>query len=428
MINGSLQLVLDTYTDVVLDLPETDIKRLLSSGAITRAQMYRHWNGITPEMIERSDVALLTRVEMQGILQNPKISKLGLKYSEFKEVFSSYLMRNAYRDITIEEADRFDVKLNDVLDNVHVSTQVKRHLIQKAFEAGDLPVKTVEELKLYQTSHVTRELMHELYKINWDTPLVSEELFNRDSLARCRDLSSRVLLIACSKYDESLTVALLNADIQGLGAEEFYSLIKGPDSKSYTERLLKLVPPSRRLVQYVASQGKLNSKALFDKFYDMADLVGEMMDFVALYENNTINDKWRAKILEDFECTPLTINTYQRHMVDLLITTGGTKVIADFSAKFYKEPVFFQLIQKPSAFKLTGIYTIHHLTPWAGIVDDILTACHNLTFTDSEARVLMSELLISNESNDAMLFLMHDGISIEVKKDYLEKAKTLSAI
>lgn len=411
----SVRDVVERYESTLIDLPKDTIKSLLRNGDLTRELMLRCWIHANPEDVEQMGIDLMPRSELWAITKNPKLARLALKHREVVEALGSHTLGRAFDHITLPEADEYDVQLHEVIGNPTVSVEVKRSLIQKGFQSGELPVKDVEALRKYVHADITVELVRQLEQINYPERLIDPSMLERPAMRRYNDLSSRLMLVLCGCYDIELVERMLSTDLSQLSAVEYCVWFKGPTTKTQTEELLEKYGTKPAAVKYLAAKGHFDNDMLTD-MVKRINKYGDGSDMVSLYENSHLSNSQQKVVHKQVSpCVPL--GSIRRRLFDAYIMNATKAELDDFCQTWYHDPAMMFMITSPRAFKRAGLHCISRIDPDGVTAHDIITKCSGETFTDHEAGILMSQVLASQDVDLITRFILMEGIPTKIKYD-----------
>ena len=410
IIEGTLHVrpVMERYETVKCDLPKETVKRLLRDGQISREVMLRSWLHITPEEVEKHGIELMSRGELWALTQNPKIARLALKYPEVVETLGDHALGNAYDHITIEEAEEYDVELRDVISNSTVSVEVKRSLINKEFQAGNLPVKHVDELRKYVQSNITTELVTQLEQINYPERLIDPSLLERPALRKFNDLGSRLLLVLCGCYDRALVERMFETELEQLSVIDYCVGFKGPSTVTESSRLLDDFSKDPAAIKYLSAKGYFNDVTLKD-IITAINKYGDSSDMVTLYENNHLTVEQQRSVHKHVS-TCIELGNVRRGLFDTYIMNASKSQLDEFCASWSSDPAMMFMITTPRAYKVVSLHCISRIDPDAVSAYDIISKCHGETFTDHEADVLLTQVLNEHDDDLVTRFVLMSGI------------------
>lgn len=413
----SVRQVVERYESTLIDLPKDTIKNLLRSGDLTREFMLRSWVRANPEDVEQMGIDLMPRNELWAITKNPKLARLALKHREVVEALGSHTLGRAFDHITLPEADEYDVQLHEVIGNPTVSVEVKRSLIQKAFQSGELPIKEVDALRKYVHADITIELVRQLEQINYPERLIDPSLLERPAMRRYNDLSSRLMLVLCGCFDVELVERMLETDLSQLSAVEYCVWFKGPTTCTQTEELMHKFGGKPATVKYLAAKGHFDD-AMLCEMVKLINKLGDGSDMVSLYENGHLTKGQQKSVHKQVSaCVP--IGSVRRRLFDSYIVNATKLELDDFCQAWYRDPAMMFMITSPRAFKRAGLHCISRIDPDGVTAFDIITKCSGEEFTDHEAGVLMSQVLASNDDDLVTRFILMVGIPTKIKHDLI---------
>lgn len=411
----SVRQVVERYESTLIDLPKDTIKSLLRNGDLTREFMLRSWIHAIPEDVEQMGIDLMPRNELWAITKNPKLARLALKHREVVEALGSHTLGRAFDHITLPEADEYDVQLHEVIGNPTVSVEVKRSLIQKAFQSGELPIKEVDALRKYVHADVTIELVRQLEQINYPERLIDPSLLERPAMRRYNDLSSRLMLVLCGCFDVELVERMLETDLSQLSAVEYCVWFKGPTTNTQTEELLHKFGDKPATVKYLAAKGHFDDATL-NEMIKRINKYGDGSDMVSLYENSHLTNGQQKTVHKQVSpCIPL--GSVRRRLFDSYIVNATKAELDDFCQTWYHDPAMMFMITSPRAFKRAGLHCISRIDPDGVTAFDIITKCSGEEFTEHEAGILMSQVLASHDDDLVTRFILMVGIPTKIKHD-----------
>lgn len=420
--NYAIKDVLGLYENAQLDLPEETIQEMLRTGELTRENMLRCWTQVNPEVVERIGIEFMPRGELWAIAKNPRLARLILKHRTVISALGDQAVSRAFDNLTIKEADDYNVKLYEVLDNPTVSVEVKRHIIYKGFQTNELPIRNVKELRRYMSVDISPELVRQLEQINYPERLVDPELLTTPFLSKFKDLSSRLLLALCGSYDEILTDTMVETNLAKLSAIEYCSWFKGPATVGQTAKLLSTHGAKPAALKYAAAKGHFDSNTL-DEIISLIIKYGDSADMLALYENPHMTNA-QKEILRPHVTPSIPLASLRRRMFDSYIVDANERELEDFCHSWQSDPTLMYMVSSPAAFKRAGLYVMQRIDPDAISPHDVVNKCSDEEFTEREADTLMSRILDEGDGELIARFLLMSGIPTKSKQkltQYIEE-------
>jgi hypothetical protein len=413
--------VLERYESTRLDLPEEDIYILLRKGALTRAQMLRAWTRLTPERVRAMDINTFARNELVAVTTNPKINHLAFTVDVFRDTLPpSYFVR-CYDNITLQEAHDYNVRLDSVLNNPTVSVEVKRALIEQAFQDGTLPITQPEDLRRYSLTDASPAIIKHLEQINHPTMLVDPALMELSESSDWNYLTSRLILMACSTYNEELTEQLLLTTSNHFNSNEFYANLKSPDTVTQTEYLLSSQPTNPRAIKYLAAKGRFDKSTIHDIMAAIAKH-GKPVDMIALYENDHLTSAMRETVYPEI-AVAVGIDSFRRQLFDKLILNASKELLNEFCLTYKDDPSMMFFLQTPRAYKRSALYCIEHVDADAISVSEIIAKCPGVDFSDDDLDLVVARILDDVDDDTVMRFLLMSGVSQHYKDQLMAQLK-----
>lgn len=407
--------VVERYETTVIDLPKDTIKSLLRNGDLTREFMLKCWMHVNSEEVEQMGIEFMPRNELWAITKNPKLARLALKHREVVEALGSHTLGHAFDHITLPEADEYEVQLHEVIGNPTVSVEVKRSLMQKAFQTGELPVKDVDALRKYVDADITIELVRQLEQINYPERLIDPSMLERPSMRRYNDLSSRLMLSLCGCYDTELVKRMLETNLSQLSAVEYCVWFKGPTTTTQTEELLYTYGEKPTAIKYLAAKGHFDDKTLTEVIKRI-NKYGDSSDMVSLYENGHLTNG-QQKVVHKQVTPCISLGSVRRRLFDSYVINATKLELDDFCQAWYHDPAMMFMVTSPRAFKRAGLHCISRIDPDGVTAYDIITKCSDEEFTEHEAGILMSQVLAAHDDDLVTRFILMEGIPTKVKHD-----------
>ena len=411
--------VLDRYTEVRIDLPQVDVVRLLRRGAITRSQLLRSWVQITPDLVESMNINMMTRNELIAITANPIISRLALKYDLFSDTLPATYFDRCYDNVTMPEVLRYGIRLEDVLNNPTVSVDVKRVMIDNAFTEGRFPITTIEELKQFGIIDASQSLLRHLEKIAYPHPLMSDELVEMGHRDDWAYLTGRLVMLACSRYSDRQTTRLLSTAVSHHNSKEFFASLRSIDTLEATRKLYDTFPHNPHVITYIASKGVFDH-GLLSELMDAIVMYGDLVDMIALYENDDLTEAMRAIVYPEISLG-LDLPSMRRQLFDKLVVRGNHDLMREFCATYKDDPAMLYFLQSPQAYKKSALYCIEHVDNDIVDISTVVDKCVGSDFTESEQDLIMSCILRDPNNDTVIKFLLMSGIDMYYKDLLMHK-------